>query len=114
MKKYEPTYWNHKGKYQMEYDLLNTILVPIRGNASTKQGQLLRAIGNFYHEKYNNGFCNSVGRYTNYIRKYCRSRNLKTRVFKGISEKELDKSVDKIMAHLLKTTAEPLSESDKF
>ena len=111
---YEPTYWNHKGRYQKEYEILSEILIPVSGNADTKQGQLLLAISNFYYERYNNGFFNSIGIYTNYIRRYAKAKNLDIRVVKDMSERELDKQVDKIMEHLLQTLVEPCTEGDKI
>jgi hypothetical protein len=115
MKEYQPTYWNDKGKYQKEYDLLSEIMIPMRGDSATKQGQLLRAISNFYHERYNNGHCNPIGVYTKYIRKYCASHGLmKVHVFLKMSDKALDKTVDEIVKHLMGTVQEPLEASDSF
>ena len=111
---YEPTYWSEKGKYEKEYNLLHKVLVPLSGDSPTKQGQLLRAIANFYHEKYNNGFCNPISVYTDYIRKYARSHHLKVRVTKNMSEQNLDEAVDIILEHVMKTEPEFIEESDKF
>lgn len=115
MKTYEPTYWNNKGKYQKEYDQLIKMLVPMRGDAVTKQGQLLRAITNFYYEKYNNGIgCNPIGEYTDYIRKYCNAHDLDVHIFLKVSEKKLDEAMDKVLKHIYNTPQEPLTESDIF
>lgn len=54
----ENTYWNNKGKYQKEADILHKELVPIEGDASTLKGQLLRFASNVYYDHYNNGDCN--------------------------------------------------------
>ena len=59
MKKYEPTYWNHKGKYQKLYDLLYGSLVPMEeGKADTQAGEILRIVSKLYYDVYNNGGCN--------------------------------------------------------
>jgi hypothetical protein len=112
MKHYEPTYWCDKGKYQKEYDILSDILVPSKGNANTKQGQLILAISNFYHEKYNNGFGNPISHYTAYIRKYCKAKKLDVVIKKDTEMKDLDKAIDKVMKHLLTQLVEPAGEKD--
>jgi len=111
-KKYEPKYWNNVGKYQKEYDIISDILVPSKGNANTKQGQLLLCVGNIYHERYNNGWGNRISHYTAYIRKYCKAKKLDIKITKQMTMKEFDQAVDKVMKHLLKTVVEPLGKND--
>lgn len=55
---YEPLYWSSKGKFQKEYDELYGKLVPLMGDAPTKDGQLIRFIGSVYYDIYNNGGIN--------------------------------------------------------
>lgn len=112
-KKYQPTYWNHKGKYQKEYEMLSDILIPVIGDAITKQGQLLRCVSNFYHQRYNNGFGNPVGQYTAYVRKYAKSHKLKIGIVKDMTEYALDREIDKVIKHLSATLLEPLGDKDK-
>jgi hypothetical protein len=53
------SYWNKTGTYQKEYEILYSELVPSMDNASTLEGELLRAITSIYYDAYNNGFCNN-------------------------------------------------------
>lgn len=55
MKKYEPTYWNHNGKYQKLYEILYGSLVPKEGEADTTPGEILRIVSKVYYDIYNNG-----------------------------------------------------------
>jgi len=112
-KKYEPTYWCHKGKYQREYNTLSDILIPDQGNAATKQGQLLLCVSNLYHERYNNGWGNRIGHYTKYIRKYMKAHRLDIKITQKMSEKEFDKAIDKVMKHLLVTKVVPCDDYDR-
>jgi len=114
MEVYQPTYWNQKGKYQKEYDLLSEVLIPFQGEACTKQGQFLSCISNIYHERYNNGWGNPIGHYTKFIRKYAKSKKLDIRIVKELTRQEFDKEVDKVMKHLIETVVEPLGENDKI
>ena len=54
------SYWNHKGKYQKEYDAMRDRLVPIEGKAPTPYGEVLRVMGNLYYDHYNNGDWNDL------------------------------------------------------
>lgn len=58
MAKYEPKYWNEKGKYQSEYDKLYEKYVPKEGKAKTKIGNILRLASKYYYDHLNNGSCN--------------------------------------------------------
>lgn len=49
------TYWEHNGKHQAIYETLYHHLVPAKGPASTRWGELLRAISKVYNDCYNNG-----------------------------------------------------------
>ena len=48
-------YWMGNGKYQKDYDELWERLVPARGNAATKAGEVLRAVSRIYYRWYNDG-----------------------------------------------------------
>ena len=48
-------YWMCSGKYQKDYDELWERLVPSRGNAATKAGEVLRAVSRIYYRWYNDG-----------------------------------------------------------
>ena len=54
-KRYTPTYWNNKGKYQKEYEVLKDYLVPVSCKANTPQGEILRQASNYYYDCFNNG-----------------------------------------------------------
>jgi hypothetical protein len=110
--KYEPTYWYRKGKYQKESDMLQEMHVPMKGEALTKQGQLMLCVSNLYYQRYNNGFGNPIGHYTAYIRKYCKSKKLDIRIVKDMTMQEFDKAVDAVIEHLLITALEPLGVKD--
>lgn len=56
--KYQPKYWNNKGKYQKQYEQLRESLVPDMGMAKTSVGEVLRIVGNIYYDHFNNGGCN--------------------------------------------------------
>jgi hypothetical protein len=58
MKRYEPTYWNNRGKYQKKYDALYGKHVPQEGAADTKYGEIIRIVSKLYHDIFNNGGCN--------------------------------------------------------
>lgn len=58
MSKYEPTYWNEKGKHQKLYRSLFKKLVPQEGEANTISGEILRIVSKIYYDIYNNGACN--------------------------------------------------------
>jgi len=113
-KRYEPTYWNNKGKYQKESDMLEDMHIPMKGEALTKQGQLMLCVSNLYYQRYNNGFGNPIGHYTAYIRKYCKAKKLGIRIVQDMTMQEFDKAVDKVIKHLVKTELEPLGEKDKI
>ena len=51
------TYWSDKGKYQEEYDLLQT-LIPEEGHAQDNDVDLVAMGSNIYYDVYNNGGCN--------------------------------------------------------
>jgi hypothetical protein len=52
------SYWNHKGKYQQEYDAAWEALIPASGEAEDGLPEALRAISRVGYDYYNNGFCN--------------------------------------------------------
>jgi len=54
-KEYQPTYWNHKGKYQKAYDRLYVELVPDNGPAPTSDGERLRVLSHQYYRRFNDG-----------------------------------------------------------
>lgn len=54
---YENTYWCEKGRYQEQYDSIKH-LVPDSGKSDNQAVELLRCMGNIYHDVYNNGGCN--------------------------------------------------------
>lgn len=49
------TYWNNNGKFQAEYHELFKKLIPGNGPASTRPGELLRAISKLYYRWFNDG-----------------------------------------------------------
>lgn len=51
-------YWDNKGKYQKECNILWNTLVPPHGPAGTWMGNLLIAMSKIYYDRYNNGFAN--------------------------------------------------------
>ena len=51
----ENTYWTCTGKHQKEYEELWARLVPPKGNAATKAGEVLRAVSRIYYRCYNDG-----------------------------------------------------------
>lgn len=53
------SYWNNNGLYQSDYDELYKQLVPPSGEASTYNGEILRAVSRLGHEYNNNGNCNT-------------------------------------------------------
>jgi len=55
--KMENTYWNGKGKYQKQYEILEK-LIPKEKRSKYENIELLRCISNVYYDYYNNGFCN--------------------------------------------------------
>ena len=116
MKEYQPKYWNSKGKYQKEYEMLSKMHIPFQGDALTKQGQLLRCVSNFYYQRYNNGFsrCNPLGRFTEYIRRYAKSHKLSVRIVQDMTRQALDKEVDKVVKHLMETELESLGKKDSL
>jgi hypothetical protein len=48
-------YFEGTGKFQSDYDRLWDKLVPSSGEAATRHGEAIRAIGRFSHDIYNNG-----------------------------------------------------------
>jgi hypothetical protein len=64
----ENTYWNNKGTYQSEYEVLDKKLVPAAGPAETLGGEILRASGRLYYDAYNNGFLNNTSGALNFLR----------------------------------------------
>jgi len=54
------SYWNENGAYQKEYDELYEKLVPIRGEADTVHGEMIRAVSRISYDYFNNGNCNIV------------------------------------------------------
>ena len=99
--KYKPTYWNGKGKYQKEYNMLYAELVPSKGKAETTDGELLRCISRFYYEKYNNGFCNDMSYEIAYVNSYAWDADLDIHISTKMGEKQLDETIDKIIEYLM-------------
>ena len=54
------SYWDKKGYYQDDYNILWNNLVPSSGEADTVHGELIRAIGRLYYDYCNNGNINAV------------------------------------------------------
>ena len=54
------SYWNHNGAYQEEGDRLFEEMVPAAYAASTRNGELIRAINRLTYEYLNNGNCNAA------------------------------------------------------
>ena len=52
------SYWDHKGKYQKEYDAAWEALIPASGEAKHGWPEALRAISRIGYDYYNNGFGN--------------------------------------------------------
>lgn len=65
----ENTYWNRKGLYENEYREMWNKLVPLKNEAETLHGELLRMSGRLYYDYHNNG-----------------NWNMKEDVFCGINE----------------------------
>jgi hypothetical protein len=101
---YDPTYWDHKGKYQKEYEKLSAKLVPQSGKAPTYEGELLRCLGNFYYDRFNNGHCNDKSQEKRVVNTFLRRRA--DAPVKSISyrmlDKDLDAVVDYVMAHIIR------------
>lgn len=55
--KLENTYWNNKGKYQKQADILQEF-VPEQGSSEYTDIELFRIASNVYYDIYNNGGCN--------------------------------------------------------
>jgi len=65
--KYDGSYWSNKGKYQEEYELLET-LIPSKGHAEDNNVDLVAMGANIYYEVHNNGGCNlNVPRFLVYL-----------------------------------------------
>lgn len=70
-------YWNSKGKYQQENDILHEhvpLSGPVTGGIDTIMGsisllpiELMRCVTNMYYDHYNNGSCNWRGDYLEII-----------------------------------------------
>lgn len=63
----ENTYWNHKGKYQEQYDRMSDELIPASGNCETVAGELMRSVGRLGYDFYNNGMCNNTSGAANFL-----------------------------------------------
>ncbi len=57
-KKYQPKYWNHRGRYEKRYQELFAALVPSSGDCAVPYGEVLRWTSKMYYDIYNNGGCN--------------------------------------------------------
>jgi hypothetical protein len=60
------SYFNGTGELQAEYDRLWDKHVPASGEASTRHGEAIRAIGRFSYDIYNNGGGNVMNGYEDY------------------------------------------------
>jgi hypothetical protein len=58
--KYQPSYWNQKGKYQKESNQIHEFYIPDYNCCNTISAELFRCIGRIYYDVYNNGGCNYV------------------------------------------------------
>lgn len=103
MGEYEPKYWNHIGKYQKEYDILQEKLVPSSGMAVSIDGEAIRCLGRFYHERYNNGHCNDKSYEIAFLTKWTYDKNINLG-FK-ISEKMSDENLDVLCDLIIHTIA---------
>lgn len=63
----ENTYWNHKGKFQAEYEELFS-LVPAMGKCDTVAGEMIRAVSKLDYDFYNNGMGNNTSGAANFLR----------------------------------------------
>lgn len=105
---YDPTYWNGTSKFYKEYRTLHTELVPFMGKAQTRIGNLLRAMGNFYSDRYNNGHCNNK-----HAEAATMNRALKSfgfgkkyiRVKYSMLDSELDEVMDFLMEKIIERTS---------
>ena len=64
----ENTYWNHKGKYQAEYDRMSDELMPAMGACDTVAGEMVRAVSRLGYDFYNNGMGNNTSGAVNFLR----------------------------------------------
>jgi hypothetical protein len=103
-KKYSPTYWCDKGKFQKEMDELHAKLIPPMGEASTVEGEVLRQLVNFYYDRYNNGHCNSrpVPAVRAFLKKTKAPATLKCKI--DMLDVELDETVDYVVETISKLT----------
>lgn len=63
------TYWNHKGRFQAEFDELIK-LMPMMGNADTFAGELIRAANRLAYDFYNNGMGNNTSGAVNFLKHF--------------------------------------------
>ncbi len=63
-------YWNNKGRFQADYDLLFNELVPMSGNCETLAGEAIRSATRLYYDAFNNGFCNNTSGAHNFLKTY--------------------------------------------
>jgi len=56
--KYQPTYWNNKGKFEKEYNFICTYFIPPEGSAYNLDAELVRCVSRIYYDIYNNDGCN--------------------------------------------------------
>ena len=52
------SYWDGNGAYQEEYHKLYSELVPVSGEASTVNGEMIRCVSRLTYDFFNNGNCN--------------------------------------------------------
>lgn len=64
----ENTYWNHKGKFQAEYDRMVDELMPAMGACDTVAGELIRSVSRLGYDFYNNGMGNNTSGAANFLR----------------------------------------------
>lgn len=64
----ENTYWNHKGRFQAEYEQMSTDLMPAMGKANSVAGELIRAVSKLGYDLYNNGMGNNTSGAANFLR----------------------------------------------
>lgn len=101
-KEYEFTYWKDNGKYQKEYQKFYDELVPHQGKSKTTDGELLRCISRFYHDRHNNGHCNDKSYEITFVNSFKWDTGLDIHISYEMDDKELDKTIDKIIEYLMR------------
>lgn len=61
------SYWDNRGRYQKLHDALFQILVPAHGKCEFAFGEPLRMLSKVIYDYYNNGWCNLLDCYVEYV-----------------------------------------------